>query len=67
MPRPLLGRLRVLCAALCEVIRGATGADDYAHYLAHHQRHHPDRQPLSCEDFSRRELSARWDGIRRCC
>jgi uncharacterized short protein YbdD (DUF466 family) len=67
VPRPVLGRLRIFGEALRDVIRGATGADAYANYLAHLERHHPDRRPLSRGDFFRRELSARWDGIRRCC
>jgi uncharacterized short protein YbdD (DUF466 family) len=49
------------------VIRGAAGTDAYAHYRAHLRRHHPEEQPLSREAFFRRELSARWEGIRRCC
>jgi uncharacterized short protein YbdD (DUF466 family) len=67
VPRPPFGRLRLLGAVLRDVIRGATGADAYTQYLAHLERHHPDRQPPSREDFFRRELSSRWDGIRRCC
>jgi uncharacterized short protein YbdD (DUF466 family) len=67
VPRPLLDRLRMLGGALSDVVRGAAGADAYAHYLAHLAHHHPDRRPLSREDFFRLELAARWDGIRRCC
>jgi uncharacterized short protein YbdD (DUF466 family) len=59
--------LRAVGAALGDVIRGAAGTEAYAHYLAHLGRHHPDQQPLSREDFFRRELSARWEGVRRCC
>jgi uncharacterized short protein YbdD (DUF466 family) len=67
VPRSLLGRLRLLGSALGDVVRGATGAQAYAQYLAHLARHHPDRQPLSREAFFRSELSSRWDGVRRCC
>ncbi len=61
--RLLLG----LASALRDIVRGAAGTDAYAHYLAHLQRHHPERQPLTREEFFRHEFSARWDGIRRCC
>ena len=50
-----------------EFLRGCAGLDDYARYLAHQQRHHAEQVPLGREAFFRRELSARWDGVRRCC
>jgi uncharacterized short protein YbdD (DUF466 family) len=56
-----------VAAALRDIVRGAAGADAYGHYLDHLRRHHPERPPLSREDFFRREFSARWDGMRRCC
>ncbi len=67
MPDAALRRVRAIAGVLGDVIRGAAGTDAYAHYLAHHRRHHPDREPLSREAFFRRELSAKWEGIRRCC
>ncbi|HUO79666.1 MAG TPA: YbdD/YjiX family protein [Steroidobacteraceae bacterium] len=67
MPSAPLRRLRAIGRALGDVIRGAAGADRYAGYLAHARRHHPGQQPLSREEFFRRDLSARWEGIRRCC
>ena len=60
-------RLRTIIAAIGDVIRGAAGTDAYAHYCAHLSRHHSDQRPLSREEFFRRELSERWEGIRRCC
>jgi uncharacterized short protein YbdD (DUF466 family) len=54
-------------SALRDIVRGAAGADAYGHYRDHLERHHPERQPLTREEFFRREFSARWDGIRRCC
>ena len=59
--------LIAVAAALRDVVRGAAGADAYAHYRAHQARHHPNDPPLTREEFFRREFSARWDGIRRCC
>jgi uncharacterized short protein YbdD (DUF466 family) len=67
MPRRLAGGLRALVAVLHDVLRGAAGADAYGHYLAHLSRHHPDCRPLSRGDFFRKELAARWEGVRRCC
>ena len=56
-----------LYAACRDVLRGAVGADGYAAYRTHIARHHPDERPLSHEAYFRREFSARWEGIRRCC
>ena len=67
MRNAALGRLRALGAALGEVVRGAAGTDAYANYRAHLARHHPLERPLSREEFFRKEFSARWEGIRRCC
>ena len=67
MPRFLLGRLRLLANAFRDVVRGASGTQAYAQYVAHLAQHHPDRQPLSREAFFRHELTVRWEGIRRCC
>ena len=60
LPRRLFGICR-------DIVRGAAGADAYAAYCAHAAAHHPDEPRLSREAFFRREFSARWDGIRRCC
>lgn len=54
--------------AICrDIVRGAAGADAYASYCAHAEAHHPGEPRLSREEFFRREFSARWEGIRRCC
>jgi uncharacterized short protein YbdD (DUF466 family) len=52
---------------LCDIVRGAVGADAYANYRAQLTRHHPERRPLSREEFFRRDTAERWEGIRRCC
>jgi uncharacterized short protein YbdD (DUF466 family) len=67
VPSRLSCRLRAVAAALGDVVRGAAGTDAYAHYLDHLRRHHPGSEPLTRADFFRRELTARWSGIRRCC
>lgn len=32
-------------------VDGVLGADKYQHYLEHHQRHHPDQQPMNEREF----------------
>jgi uncharacterized short protein YbdD (DUF466 family) len=39
----------------------------YHRYVAHQQRHHPDRAVLSRAEFYRDEQRRKWQGIRRCC
>jgi len=60
------GCARIRIAAR-DFLRGCVGLDGYARYLAHHERHHAGQAPLTRAAFFRRELSARWDGLRRCC
>jgi uncharacterized short protein YbdD (DUF466 family) len=54
-------------AVLGDVLRGAAGTHAYGAYLAHHDRHHGDRPPLSREQFFRESLESRWHGVKRCC
>lgn len=63
----MVERLKAVGGTLREILRGAAGTDAYERYLAHHRRHHADRAPLSREAFFRRELTERWEGVRRCC
>lgn len=50
------------------VVRLVIGAPDYERYLAHVARRHPDRTPLSRDDFARDALSRRYDRPgSRCC
>jgi len=58
---------RVLGAVFRDVLAGAVGTDAYRNYLAHHRIHHPEQRPLTRELFFRQELTARWEGVRRCC
>lgn len=50
-----------------DIVTGATGLRAYEQYLRHLRAHHPGLQPMSRELFFRSDLTARWEGIRRCC
>jgi uncharacterized short protein YbdD (DUF466 family) len=63
----MIGLVRDFCTMLRQVLGGASGLDAYERYLEHWRGAHPDAAPLSREEFSRRELTARWNGIQRCC
>jgi uncharacterized short protein YbdD (DUF466 family) len=58
---------RAAVAAFSDILRGATGADAYRQYLAHHDRHHRERPALTREQFFRETLESRWEGVKRCC
>jgi uncharacterized short protein YbdD (DUF466 family) len=48
--------------------RLAVGVPDYATYLEHMRRAHPDRAPMSPEAFVRERIEARYGrGRSRCC
>ena len=50
------------------VIRQIIGAPDYDAYLAHVREHHPDRTPLTEDEFRLERLSARYSRPgSRCC
>jgi uncharacterized short protein YbdD (DUF466 family) len=50
-----------------DIVRGASGLLAYEHYLAHLRASHPEIPPMSREQFFRADLTARWQGVRRCC
>lgn len=56
-------------AARCvfDLARGAAGTHAYDDYVAHRRARHPGAPILSREEFFRREFTAKWDGVRRCC
>ena len=54
-------------ACLRDIVAGATGWSAYEQYLAHLHTHHPGLQPMSREELFKSDLTARWDGVRRCC
>ena len=50
------------------VIRQLIGAPDYDAYLAHVRAHHPERTPMTEDEFRRERLSARYSRPgNRCC
>jgi uncharacterized short protein YbdD (DUF466 family) len=50
------------------LLRRIIGAPDYAAYVAHLQAHHPERKPLSAQDFLAERLNARYEKPgARCC
>lgn len=59
--------VRNVWATLQQVLGGASGLDSYERYLEHWRQAHPDEAPVRREDFFRHELTARWNGIQRCC
>lgn len=60
----LLARLG---ARLGDIIAGASGLAAYEQYVSHQRAHHPDVKPMSRQAFFRSDLTARWEGVRRCC
>jgi uncharacterized short protein YbdD (DUF466 family) len=53
------------CAA---VVRRIIGAPDYAAYVAHVRKHHPEREPLGEQEFVAERLNARYEKPgSRCC
>ncbi len=43
------------------------GVPDYESYVAHCRKHHPERTPMSREEFFRNRLKARYDSGRTGC
>jgi len=63
--RTWLGRAWSLAA---RTARLAVGQPDYRAYVAHVQRRHPGREPMSRDAFFRERLAARYGrGSSRCC
>ena len=53
---------------LARAVRRVIGVPDYERYLAHVREHHPDRVPLTREEFDRERLAARYEQPgSRCC
>ncbi len=48
-------------------MRTLVGDDAYERYLLHHARHHPERAPMSAQDFYLSEQQRKWTGVSRCC
>lgn len=55
-------------ARFVALVRRIIGAPDYAVYLAHVRARHPDREPMSEQDFVAERLNARYEKPgARCC
>ena len=54
--------------SVAKVVRTIIGAPDYDRYVAHVRECHPDRVPLSRDEFARERLQARYNQPgNRCC
>ena len=61
-------RLRRGWRLLCETARLAVGVPDYGSYLRHQRAQHPEREPMSYEQFFADRVAARYRrGGSRCC
>jgi uncharacterized short protein YbdD (DUF466 family) len=68
MRRDLLRSMRDRARAAGKVVRTMIGAPDYERYVAHVRQCHPDRQPMTREEFARDRLAARYSQPgNRCC
>ncbi len=53
---------------LTQSLRLMVGVPDYGSYLAHHQATHPDRAPMTYEEFFRERQAARYSArVGKCC
>jgi len=61
-----LTRDRVSRAA--DIVRRIIGVPDYDRYVAHVTAHHPDVEPMTCEEFNRQRLADKYSRPgSRCC
>lgn len=68
MAMPSRSRLSSAWHWLVRTARLAVGVPDYATYVSHMRRAHPDREPMSPEAFARERMEARYGrGRSRCC
>lgn len=63
-----MNRLRAGFAEIRRTLHRLAGMPDYAGYLEHQRRCHPDRPPLTEREFFEEYLRTRYDPARsRCC
>jgi uncharacterized short protein YbdD (DUF466 family) len=66
--RPLLQRARAQARRIARTVRTIIGAPDYERYVDHTRHCHPDRVPLTREEFARQRLEDRYSQPgNRCC
>ncbi len=62
------GDVQRVARRVAQVIRRIIGAPDYEGYLVHLREHHPDRTPLTEDEFRQDRLRARYSQPgNRCC
>ncbi len=57
----MIGRLSVTIACIARNLRAVLGAPDYERYLLHEIQAHPDRQPMSRDQFMCDRLENRYN------
>ncbi len=61
-------RMSSAWALAVQTARLIVGVPDYETYLAHMRRTHPDKTPMTCEEFFGERMQARYGrGASRCC
>lgn len=64
----LAGTLRMRARAVARVLRTIIGAPDYERYLDHMRRAHPERTPMTRDEFCQSRLEDRYSRPgNRCC
>ena len=58
----------VRLSGIARVLRAVLGAPDYERYLEHTKVAHPEREPMSCDQFMRDRMNDRYNKPgNRCC
>lgn len=58
----------VRLTGIARVLRAVLGAPDYERYLEHTKVAHPEREPMSCDQFMRDRMNDRYNKPgNRCC
>lgn len=66
--RPSRARVVAALHAAARVVRTVIGAPDYERYVAHARTCHPERAPLTRDEFARQRLERRYNSPgSRCC
>ena len=62
------GKAVLVGEAVVRTLRAIVGAPDYENYLAHVLEHHPDKAPMTREEFAKDRLENRYNKPgNRCC
>lgn len=63
----MTGKFMKLCRSLVRSAHMMVGLPDYDAYRQHIRIAHPEREPMSHEEFFRNRQCARYGGAGRCC